>query len=284
MCDCESPSSQHLVTDMAGGDVVCTQCGVVVQGHIFMEDMEYYSDRAGPRAGPPESWLLPAPPTLVDNMPHRRRALSNPDPHAALRKLFEAVDWMGRAFTTDVRETAKLLCRDLAKHRTLRSSAWHLYSACALYLATKMQGGGVGRSKKEITAMFASFGVTEHGLTATAKQFKEALHAATYAPKLLLNQLDATDLINRSVDRLDIADAAVRNAVKKAAHEQAREVPAREAEGKTPCSVCSGVVANVLQGMGIKLSKKHVAEACRVSGATLDKMTKCVQDWRLHTA
>lgn len=274
MCDC---GQGDLVTDTASGDVVCRQCGVVVEAHIFDEHLEYYTEKAGPRAGPAESWLLPLQPIVVERMPHRRRVLSNADPHASTRELFVVVGSLGRAFSRDVQDTAKLLCRDLAAVRTVRSDVRGLYAASALYLATKMHGRGVGRSKKEMATEFRALGVTEKGITVTAKLFKDTLHAAPYASKLF-SSLDASDLINRCVDRLDL-DADARKAVKKAAHELADKVPARAAEGKTPCSVCSGVVLCVLQHLGIKLSKKHLVESCSVSGATLDKMARAVQEW-----
>lgn len=280
-CDCCDCGVRDVVTDASSGDVVCRQCGVVMEAHIFDEHLEYYSEQAGARAGPAESWLLPAQPIVVDRVPHRRRVLSNADPHASTRQLFVVVDSMSRGFSRDVQDTAKLLCRDLLAVRVVRCDARCLHAASALYLAAKMHGQGVGRSKKEIAAQYAALGVTERGITVTAKLFKDALHSAPYAAQLFAG-LDATDLINRCVDRLDLA-VATRKEVKKAAHALAEDVPARAVEGKTPSSVCSGVVACVLQRLGVKVSKKHLVESCRVSGATLDKMTRAVHKWTTTT-
>lgn len=274
MCDC---GMRDLVTDVACGDTVCRQCGVVVEAHMFDEHLENYSDQAGPRAGPAESWLLPSRPVVIDRGPGRRRVAANPDPLAHVREMFVVVEGMGRAFSKDVQDTAKMLCRDLAARRVVRADARHLHAAAALYLATKMHGRGIGRSKKEIAAEFGAYGVTERGVTTTAKVFKDALHDASYAAQLF-NGLDADDLINRCVDRLDV-DVATRKRVKKAAHALAARVPAEEVEGKTPSSVCSGVVACALVRAGVKVPKKHLVECCCVSGATLDKMARAVQRW-----
>ena len=271
MCDC---GANDLVTDTASGDVVCQQCGVVVESHIFDEHLEYYSETMGTRAGPPESWLLPCQPTVVDNMPSRSRLLSNADPHASTREMFTLLEWLGRKFSTDVVDTAKLLCRDLVAQKPVRGDSKHVSAACALYLATKMHGHGIGRSKKEIAAEFQALGVTERGLTSTAKMFKDVLHLSPYAAKLF-SGLDAGDLINRCVDRLDVDDPT-RKSIKRLAHQLAGQVAAEDVEGKTPCGICSGVVNCALLRLGIKLSKKHLTESCRVSGATLDKMTKVV--------
>lgn len=277
MCDCDTPD---LVTDHAQGETVCRSCGVVVEAHMFSDRMEYYSEEAGPRAGPRASWLLPEQPVVLDNIPHRRRVMSNPDPHSALRKLFDCIDCMGHRFSNDVRDTAKLLCRDLDRRRTIRSSAWHVYASAALYIATKMAGNGIGRSKKEIAAMFASLGVTVQTLTATAKQFRSALHDASYTHKLAQG-LNAADLVNRSVDTLAEGaqlDGRTTNAIKKAAQDMASRLPTRELEGKMPGSVCSGVVACALEDLGVAYTKKHAAASCGVSSATMDKMIKFVRE------
>lgn len=266
-----------MVTDMASGDVVCRACGVVVEGHIIDDRLEFYSEAVGARAGAAESWLLPAAPIVVANVPNRRRVLSNVDPYAVVRELFAVVEFMGRGFSTDVQDTAKLLCRDLSAERTVRCDARPLHAACALYLATKMHGNGIGRSKREIATEFRAYGVTERGLTATAKLFKDVLHDQPYS-RQLMSGLGASDLINRCVDRLDV-DSCTRRAVKKRAHELTHKIPEREVEGKTPCSVCSGVVACVLQELDVKLSKRQLVESCRVSAATLDKMTRAVTEW-----
>lgn len=283
MCDClQSGGQPSLVTDTGTGDVVCRGCGVVVEAHIFDERAEYCDDAAGARAEPcRDAWLLPPRPILLDGVPGRRRRLaSNADPHASTRQLFEVVDWMGRALARDVRDTAKMLCRDLAAQRPVRADARHLHAAAALYLATRMHGQGVGRSKREIAAQFQGHGVTEHGLTATAKAFRDALHGAAYA-RQLFRGLDAGDLVHRCVDRLGLESARQAAAVKKAARELVDRVPAAEAEGKTPCSICSGAVACALQRQGIQLRKSRVASSCCVSGATLDKMARLVAEWTL---
>lgn len=272
-CDC---GLGDLVTDVASGDVVCRGCGVVVEAHIFDERLESYADDAGPRAGHyNDAWLLPAQPVVLD-APHRR-VRGNDDPHAATRQLFSMVDWMGRTYSRDVRDTAKLLCRDLAAVRQVRGDARCIHVAAALYLAARMNGHGVGRSKREIATQFGDMGVTERGLTVAVRSFKDTLSRAPYSHQLHAD-LDAGDLINRAVDRLNLEPAS-RNAVKKTAHALAAVVPAHEVEGKTPNSVCSGVVACALQRVGVKLSKKQVLEGCRVSGATMDKMAQAVSAW-----
>jgi hypothetical protein len=154
--------------------------------------------------------------------------------------MFTLLEWLGRKFSTDVVDTAKVLCRDLVTQKPVRGDSKHVFAACALYLATKMHGHGIGRSKKEIAAEFRALGVTERGLTSTAKMFKDVLHLTPYAAQLF-SGLDAGDLINRCVDRLDVDDPT-RKSIKRVAHQLAGQVAAEDVEGKTPCGICSGVV------------------------------------------
>lgn len=267
MCDC---GQQDLVTDVASGDVVCQQCGVVVQSHIFDEHLEHYSSATGPRAGPAEPWLLPPRPIVLSKVPRRNRLVANPDPHASVRELCDTIDFMAHQFSTQVRDTAKELCRDLAATRCVRADSRHVYAACALCLATKQHGGGIGRSNKEIAAEFADLGVTECALTATAKVFMEAL------PTSCFKELRPGDLVNRFIDRLEI-DIGQRKAIKRLAHQLVTDLPSVQLEGKTPRGVCSGVVSCALGRLGITLRKKQVANACYVSVATLDKMARIVR-------
>lgn len=274
MCDC---GAMDCVVDAAAGDEVCRQCGVVVQAHMFDERVEYYSEKSGARVGPPEPWLLPAPPVVLECVRRRRHGMANPDPHAATRRLFAAVDAVSTGFSTDVRDTAKALCRDLHERRTIRCTQFDVYAATAVYLATRMHGKGIGRSKKEIVAACGGGDVTEHAISAAAKAFRTHLGDKSYAFKLRRG-LDAADLVHRAIDRLGL-DAAHARAAKKAAHELAGVVPPREVEGKTPRSVCAGVVACVLRSMDVQLPRKSVAEGCCVSAATLEKMAARVRAW-----
>ena len=264
MCDCGGHGD--YVTDGASGDVVCRGCGVVVEAHIFDDRLEFCSNEAGARAGAPESWLLPAGPITFECM----RARQTDDPHASARRFFKVVDVMSRGFSTDVVDAAKALCRDLLAHRVVRTDSRPEHAAAALYLSTKMRGGGAGRSRREIAG---TFGMHEERLTALVKVFVKAL-GATH-PHLLTVDLQVDGLIGRAVDRLDL-DSGSRRAVKRRAHEVAARVTDEVMEGKTPRGVCGGVLAVALEQLGMKLNRKDVAASCMVSPATVDKMSKVV--------
>lgn len=264
MCDCGGPGD--YVTDGSSGDVVCRCCGVVVEAHIFDERLEFCSDEAGARAGAPDSWLLPAGPVSFETM--RPRHIH--DPHASARRFLKVVDAMSHGFSTDVVDTAKALCRDLLLHRVVRSDSRPEHAAAALYLSTKLRGGGAGRSRREISE---TFDMSEERLTALVKVFVKAL-GPTH-PQLMTVDLQVDGLIGRAVDRLDI-DADLRRAVKRRAHDVAARVTVEMVEGKTPRGVCGGVLAVALEQLGMKLNRKQVAACCMVSPATVDKMSKVV--------
>lgn len=284
MCDCQDNGNNdnpcynpHHRVDASSGEIVCTQCGVVVEAHLMESGLERYTEASGPRACMPESWLLPQAPATFE-VPGRRRTLSLPDPHATLRKLFKQMDSMGHAFLTDVCDTAKMLCRDLIMHRTgCRTHDTPSLVATAFYLATKMHGGGVGRTKKEIATMFAGYGVLEHHVSAMSKVFVNALRNEAYGAKLS-GPLLAEDLINRCVESFEMS-ARERQDAKKRAHQLMEAIPAHRMEGRAPKCVCSGVVACAIEDLNIPLKKKTMAAWCNVSATTLVNMTKHVRAW-----
>lgn len=272
MCDCgEFPDA---VTDAASGDCVCRRCGVVVEAHMFDDRLEHWSDEGGgPRAGiVTDAWLLPHPPTTLGAA--TLRFVGTADPYHTVRELCGMVERMGRTLTTAVQDHAKQLLRDMHLARGIRSDARQVHVACALYLAAKMCGGGSGiaRSKRE---MALQCGVAEKALTTTAKVFRDMLRSTEYSSQLG-NGLNANDLIVRCVDKLDLPDAHAAKRLKRDALNLADDVPSIEVEGKTPAGVCSGIVALAASRLDLGLSKKHVAAACQVSSATVDKMTKLV--------
>jgi len=268
MCECTSDAAS-LVTDAASGDVVCTSCGVVVEAHIFDERLEFTSEDAGARASLTEDWLLPPGPTvLVQSSGH---LISNKDPHATTRAFFKVLDSMSHGFSTDVLDTAKVLCRDYTKDRVVKKDSRPEHAAAALYLATKMRGGGAGRSRREMAVWFS---MGEDRLTALTKSFVKTLGPT--CRQVLEVSLDMDDLLHRAVDRMADLDEAARRSLKKTAHEVALCIRAEELEGKTPRGVCGGVLACAVARMGLELTKKQVASACLVSATTIDKMLKVV--------
>jgi transcription initiation factor TFIIIB Brf1 subunit/transcription initiation factor TFIIB len=271
VCDC---GMMDLVTDAGFGQVTCRACGVVVEAVVLDDHMEQYSEAVGPRANVMSAVhgdLLPCAPTVLNHKSHNRRHMSNPDPHASIRRLFDAIDTWGRSFSLDVRELAKLMCRDSMARKVVRQDSWPLYAAAALYMATKWRGGGQGRSKSEIVGQFAQFNIDESELVRIAKQLRHALRGQPYAESLGRG-LQPRDLINRCVDNMGIGEKAVRERVKTKAHDVMLRIPEKSVEGKTPNSICSGVVYYVLQQEGVHLKKKALAQSCNVSVATLDKM------------
>ena len=279
MCNprCDCGFEPDLVTDSASGDEICRRCGVVTAAHLLDHTLERWQDV--PRAtSATDDWLIPKPPSLftwssASVKKPRRRPLGNPDPHLPVRTVFETIDNMGHAMATGQRDIAKMLCRDLMEKRPLRSTNIQLFAACALYLASKMDGHTT-RSKKEIAASFATFGVTETDLTTTAKVFRSVLASKPYAPRLCSN-VDAGDLIFRAVDRLDV-DEPAKKRLKSHALAVWSDVPPQEMEGKTPAGVCSGVLACAATNAELGLSKTTLAKACNVSTSTLDKLAKLV--------
>ncbi|KAI3432545.1 hypothetical protein D9Q98_004094 [Chlorella vulgaris] len=119
---------------------------------------------------------------------------------------------MSAGFMTDVVDTAKMLCRDLMRIKTVKTCSRQQHAAAALYLATKMCGHS--RSRREVSKMFD---LSTERLTALTKVFVNAL-GSTH-PQLLQKHVEVGDLINRAVDRLELNDQKDINLLKKTARD-----------------------------------------------------------------
>jgi transcription initiation factor TFIIIB Brf1 subunit/transcription initiation factor TFIIB len=161
-----------------------------------------------------------------------------------------------------------VLCRDISAKRVIKSSSRLEHAAAALYLATKLRGGGASRSRKEIARHFS---MAVERLTAVSKLFVKLV--GPQHPLLLETRVTTEDLIHRAVDRMDLPLECKRR-LKNKAHEMAATVDARLVEGKTPCGVCGGVLAAAGEALGMHLDRKRIAEATLVSAATVDKMAR----------
>lgn len=260
------------ITDRASGELVCQRCGVVLETNLFDEHLEHYTDHSGPRAGFNGETLLPEQPIHINPMPGRKRSLCNVDPHATTRKLFAVVENMGFKFPKVVQDTAKMLCRDYLKLKAVRTDSRTVYAAAALYLAAKMHGQCGGRSKKEAASQFGSYGVTEKSITHTAKIMRRMLIKEPYSDQLC-REMDLTGLVYRLADLIDV-DEPARRAIKREARIMLDMLAEQKLEGKTPNSICSGVIWCALQTLKLQLPKQHVHAVCQVSGTTMEKMAE----------
>lgn len=265
-CDCPD-GPQDVVTDYKSGIVICTGCGVVLPEVVF--EAAPFSDHHTAAANddafiPPKSMGQPR--------------LADPDKFACVRKGFTQIEAFATSLGLDPSHTvvnaAKEIFRDISEKRTIRDRDGKLsrkcFAACALYFGFKVQR--VRRSLKDFKHMCED-------IHAVVKVFKDELRDKPYFDAMQ-DTVGAEDLVYKTIASVqNSAGLSVDQRVRltKRIHDiQERVASQGILEGRTPEGVLSGVIytAVLQENLGNAVKKKHVHEACGVSGVTLNKAWK----------
>lgn len=283
MCDCaEAP---QCVTDWASGDVVCCQCGVVVEGHILDESPEWRNhatddhapDRS--RVGMADARGRLAGTYLDTGGGARRRRgcgglaramASAQDPRE--QALREGLDLVGRlavdlglTSTSTIAAAARELFEDLHEARGVRADNRRAAAAAALYFACKMERAG-----RELRLISAVCQVEPRALNSATNEYKEHLHAKAYYPRLF-ETFQAGALISIFLDRLRLPSDQ-RRRMWRAAHQLDEALVDCMDCGRKPRTICSGILFLAAQREHVPVSKRDITQACAVCQQTLDKV------------
>jgi transcription initiation factor TFIIIB Brf1 subunit/transcription initiation factor TFIIB len=263
--------------------MVCTQCGVVVEGHMIDSAPEWRShdvhDRS--RAGASENLLLPDQHhrTTFDASRTNGRAAEctslwrcvGRDPLASLRDAFAAIDGYVRGLGLSTEGTAaawaKEVYRDMNEAKPVRGAeARQAHAAAAVYFGCKLAGAA-----RELRHISASCGVGIAALNDAVAGFKDRLGGKSYHPRLF-EAVQAGTLINMYADRLGLGDDDLRR-TKRAAHVLDEQLLHVLDCGRAPRTICSGVLWLAAAQEGVRVSKRAVMAACGVCQQTIDKVT-----------
>ena len=275
-CDCGPVDERWLVTDRSSGDIVCTQCGVVVEGHTLDLGPEWrpcdgdLACRATPLA---DDGLLPARhATLLcqAGKPVWSKLTAERDPLDSVRKAFVHIANQGRTMgftpSSHVTVQAKELYRDLHAVKPVRGDVTRdAHVAAALYLACKLCG-----AFRELRHVSAACGVDGTLLNDAVAAFKDRLSDRPYHDRLF-EAVQPGGLLNMYADRLDVPDCDLRR-IKRSAHALDAELEGVLDCSRAPRTICSGVLWMAAAREGVHMPKRTVMAACGVCQQSVAKV------------
>lgn len=283
---CECGVSDSLVTDWASGDVVCTACGVVAEGHILDEAPEWNNHRGQDNGGGAQDRSRVGGPcvrgrlegTFLDMGGHgakKRRRAPRPEPREmALRDGLCCVDRFVSSFrlstSSAIAMTAKELFEDAHEVRPARSDTRHAVAAAAVYFACKMEN--TGRELRQVAEVCQ---VDPHALNAATDDLKQLLRGRPYHARMY-STLEAGRLLDIFLDRLRL-DHGARKRVWRAAQAIDGKLRGGMDCGRKPRTICSGILFVALQDEAVSISKKDFTAACSVCQQTLDKVVEQIR-------
>lgn len=272
-CDCLEYDEGNTVQTREG-DIVCRQCGRVVESHVLDMRPEWY-DAESSRVGGVgrDDFLLGG--TSRSTVPPNKRRLAPPDPHKHVKMGLREIERLIGKFHLDpectVSSAAKEMYRDYSdarqsENRTIRETERTAAAAVALYYGFKCEQ--YPRTVKEMS------GMCDVGLKQLDKLLKDFLKLLVGKPyfKKMLATVHAKDVVIRVLNHIDFKTEADKNKVLKRAREMFETVSnASILDGHTPDTVCGAVLYRTVQELGISISKKNIFAACNVSSVTLSK-------------
>lgn len=255
--------------------MVCTECGVVVEGHIIDEAPEWHNHADEPltdrcRVGQAGAELG----TFVDGVRGAARAHRDPKAEslvAALRVVDDCVASVGMSPHTTLRDTAKMLVRDLVDARgTVRDDVRRATAAAAVYLAFKILGLG-----REMRFVSDACTVEYRALGTAVTGIRDALTTKPYHARMA-SALRFGSLIDVFLDNMGLSPEN-----RQKAWREARVLDelacARVDSSRKPRTLCSGLLFLAVQRAGVNVGRSAVAKACGVCVQTLDKAADLIK-------
>lgn len=270
MCDCEALDARHLVTDRSSGDVICTACGVVVEGHIIESEWN-----ANERTSPDDPFMPDAHTTVFQRAggpPVRfRHAAKRQRSDVCLRDAFSNLENKGRDLgfysTSHVTTQAKELYRDLHAAKSVRGdAAKDACVAAVLYLACKLCG-----CPRELRHVSTACRCPVSALNDAVATCKDLLGGKPYHAALF-EGIQAGRLLESYLQCLEVPGDVLRR-VRRTAYALDEALRGVLDCSRAPRTICCGLLWMAVVREGVAVTKKAVMAACDgVCQQSLDKV------------
>jgi transcription initiation factor TFIIIB Brf1 subunit/transcription initiation factor TFIIB len=285
---CTDCGSFSLVEDWANGDLICTDCGLVAQGHIidysadWINNAETGTDMS--RVGAPVNHLFHD--DMMSTVIPKRSGtwmISRLHDHMSMtykdRALYKAYQTIQKTcedvlhLPTRVIDQAKELYKDTKDIKITRGDNHKAIVACCVYFACKLCPEiGCVREKIEICDAFV---VDKSTFTAACKIFQDVSKDRPYYDKLFEESSNSDrGIIFRTVRQFpEISDSRIWNVVRRI--EDAYKICKEQSDGlldsKTPHSIITSLIYIISERMTLGISKNDIKTYCKVSAVTLNK-------------
>lgn len=292
---CKSCHSTNISEDRGQGDLVCTDCGIVLNERLIDEKAEWnFGQEESMYAKDPSRCGGPCNPLLEKSSMSTMITKCNYKNHGNLKKLHQqmSMDYQERSryhIFEDIQkmaqdngnlqpivvEQSKHFYMKLSEKRLSRGSVRKGLIACCIYYACKVNK--VSRSIKEISDMCL---IETSVMNKCIKIFKDVMDSeinscknqntdvddlyCRFANKLCLSRKDEIELtkLSRKVSNI-VDEMSILN-------------------GKTPTAITSSILFFCCSKLNLKVSKKQILEQHNISSVTLNKLISVLEENKEH--
>lgn len=276
---CTDCNSDDFVHDHAAGDIICTQCGLVAEGHVISEEKEWAvaeNERCFPMIQTRDGQTTTM--TKIEKRDkvtghdfrtlHQRQLQQQDAAVAGARHDNNTIETIGRhelKLNDSIINTAKELFHDFKSLRDkgCKGNVLLGVTACCLFYACRLER--VSRSKTEIAY---ACGISDTILNKGDKVFKSTMEGSKKRyVKDLYAEVEPSDLILRYVTFLDI-EIDTRRKVQKICLELASQVKQiKGLAGRTPESLACAVIFLACEKVQLIFVKKVFCEKLQDLGS-----------------
>lgn len=275
---CRHHPDANLVEDYRAGDMICSECGLVVGDRVidvssewrtFSNDNNGAEDRC--RVGGPENPLLESdlstmigpPPTGGSPYSKHHHKMSSTD--RSLIKAFGCISNMADRISLpkSITDQANAMFKIVYEGRSLKGRAHEAIASACLYIACRQEG--TPRTFKEIAAISA-INKREIG-----RCFKLIIKAHETNPEIITSE----DFIERFCGHLDLPRSVRRAAAKIAQLSAELDI----APGRSPISVAAAAIYMASHASPDKKSHREIAEIAGVGEGTIKQSYRLMRPW-----
>jgi transcription initiation factor TFIIIB Brf1 subunit/transcription initiation factor TFIIB len=268
--DCGSPSLRII-----HGDLTCTGCGLVLEGHIFEDCPEYHDAEAVQVAANDHMQRNKTKQKVIVDANTSTSGISG------FKDTFECITKCTGVHESVIQQAQGILTQylDCAKTHIKGYERRLLYAAVCVYFACKDTNGG-GRTKDQICN---DLGLGVKGFAKASTQVREVLGHTVMAKAAMATGTRFDDQLNRFISSLNLPTPHVRD-LRKTTHRLYTKVKPFEA---TLCCATQNLVATLLY-MGcmylkLNVKMKDIVHACCVSSTTIIQYEAMIKDLLMTT-
>jgi len=275
-----------LYEDYSNGEIVCTECGLVVSSHLIDDRAEW--NVCGPdekghdpsRCGAPSNDLFEfsSMSTMIsggnqNSLMHRiHRQSSMTYVERARWHICESIQKMAGdngKLTPTIVEQAKHYYKNISEKKLSRGTVRQGLIACCILYACKESG--VNRSVKEIAQMC---NIDQSIVNKNVKLFEELMEDEIK----LHSTTDFNSLVVRFVDIFELDKLVKRNIINESKRIYGILDKSGILQGKTPSAITCSIIYYQLNLMNIDVNKQKLVDTHKVSLVTLNKIVTLIKN------
>lgn len=266
-CDC-APEQPTLVHDTRSAELICQECGIVVEAHMLEENPYLPNHAPMPDDDDGGGVFLQGTSAQLPKIASAKHERPSDTLQEATLQIKHICS--NAALPQAVVDMALTIYKDTRVHRIIQMRAVPAYAACAVYRACKVHG--VPRTQEEVCRYV---NVSKTDVTKIGRNVDEAIRHKPYATQAA-TETKPEHMLLRVLSRLGLNNE--RTVTRHALDLDAKLRRAGGLGSKNPKSVCSALIYISSRLASVEVEQQDIIDACQVCKATFRRTVQLACD------